>query len=69
MLNGGLLFNDAGIKIIESMNRDFVKGLFCPRKLSYASDRSPAGLFRSATVAGLTEFFGEEHCSEGVTKT
>jgi len=28
MLSGGLLFNGTGVTIIESMNRDFVKGLF-----------------------------------------
>ena len=69
MKSCGLLFKGTGVTILESMNRDFVKGLFHPWKLVYASDMSPAGSFCSATVAGLTKFFDEDSCFDGATIT
>ena len=59
LISTGLLFDGAGISIPESMHRDNVKKQFSPWKLVYASDMSPAGSFRTATVSGLTEFFDE----------
>jgi hypothetical protein len=45
------------LSTLESMHRDFVKNIFSPWKLIYASDMSPAGSFRTATVSRLSEFF------------
>jgi len=57
LLSSGLLFNGCGISMMESMHRDFVRNVVKPWKLVLSSDMSPAGSFRTATVAGLTEFF------------
>jgi hypothetical protein len=57
LISTGLLFSGGGLSTLESMHRDFVKNIFSPWKLVYASDMSPAGSFRTATVSGLSEFF------------
>jgi len=57
LIGAGLLFNGSGIAVLESLHRDYVRIKFSAWKLVYASDMSPTGSFRTATVAGLTEFF------------
>lgn len=53
-----LLFDGADAPILEFMHRDYTKKHFLPWKLVYAADMSPAGSFHTATVSGLTDFFG-----------
>ncbi len=57
LISTGLLFNGTGISMLESMHRDYITNKFSPWKLVFASDMSPAGSFRMATVSGLSEFF------------
>jgi len=57
LMSTGLLFDGHGVSILQSLHRDFVRNMFKPWKLVYSSDMSPAGSFRTATVAGLSEFF------------
>ena len=59
LISTGLLFDGAGVSILESLHQDYVRKRFSPWKLVYASDMSPAGSFCTATVTGLTEFFDE----------
>jgi hypothetical protein len=57
LIGAGLLLNDSGISVLESLHRDYVRNKFSAWKLVYASYMSPAGSFCTATVSGLTEFF------------
>lgn len=68
LISTGLLFTGQGPSMLESMHRDFVKNTFSPWKLVYASDMSPAGSFRTATVLGLTEFFDPLEEEDGSRK-
>jgi hypothetical protein len=57
MIGAGLLFNGAGMSVLESLHRDYVRNKFSAWKLVYASDMSPAGSCRTAIVSGPSEFF------------
>ncbi len=56
MIGAGLLFNGAGMSVLESLHRDYVRNKFSAWKLVYASDMSPAGSCHTAIVSGPSEF-------------
>jgi hypothetical protein len=57
MIGAGLLVNGAGMSVLELLHRYYVCNKFSAWKLVHASDMTPTGSFRTATVSGLSELF------------
>jgi hypothetical protein len=57
LISSGLQFKGAGVSVLQSLYRDYIRKVFRPWKLVFSSDMAPAGAFRTATVSGLSEFF------------